>query len=68
MKQHTNTQCDIRGSRLSLEPFSYVKSLKTFKPMNEFFDLLGRDMFARIFIFCEVWASFILGYILGRKS
>lgn len=36
--------------------------------MNEFFDLLGHDMFARIFIFCEVWASFILGYILGRKD
>lgn len=28
IKQHTNTQCDIRGSRLSLEPFSYVKSSK----------------------------------------
>ena len=31
--------------------------------MNEFFDLLSHDMFARIFIFCEVWLAFILGYL-----
>lgn len=31
--------------------------------MDEFFDLLSHDMFARIFIFCEVWVAFILGYL-----
>ena len=34
--------------------------------MQEFFDLLDHSMFARVFIFCEVWVSFILGYLYGR--
>ena len=34
--------------------------------MEEFFNLLGHDTFARIFIVCEVWVSFALGYIVGR--
>ena len=36
--------------------------------MEEFFNLLSHDMIARIFIFCEVWVSFVLGYIIGRKN
>lgn len=34
--------------------------------MDEFFNLLEHDSFARIFIVCEVWVSFILGYLVGR--
>ena len=34
--------------------------------MNEFFDMLDHNTFARIFIVCEVWASVIVGYALGH--
>lgn len=44
--------------------FTYVKCLKS--PMDEFFRMLDHNTAARIFIFCEVWLSFILGYIIGR--
>jgi len=36
--------------------------------MNEFFDLLDNNMFARIFIVAEVWVSAILGYAAGYYS
>lgn len=36
--------------------------------MNEFFDLLDRSMFARIFIVAEVWVSAIIGYVFGYYS
>lgn len=34
--------------------------------MDEFFRMLDHNTAARIFIVCEVWLSFILGYIVGR--
>ena len=33
--------------------------------MNEFFDMLDHNTFARIFIVCEVWISVMVGYALG---
>ena len=34
--------------------------------MEEFFNVLNNEMFARIFIFCEVWFSFTIGYLVGK--
>jgi hypothetical protein len=33
--------------------------------MNEFFDMLDSNVFARIFIVIEVWISVMVGYALG---
>ena len=36
--------------------------------MNEFFDMLDHNTFARIFIIAEVWISALAGYVVGYYS